>query len=54
MQKLFKNRKVGILIYRNEYAIIAIGKRDMIISMQGKSPQSGNSGGFLFVLFTVH
>lgn len=28
MQKLFKNRKAGILIYRNEYAIIAVGKRD--------------------------
>lgn len=28
MQKLFENRKVGILIYRNEYATIAIGKRD--------------------------
>ena len=25
--KLFKNRKVGILIYRNEYAIIAVGKK---------------------------
>lgn len=47
--KLLKNWKAGILMYGNEYAIIAVGKRNGK-SMQTKKSESlstANTGGFL-------
>ncbi len=49
MQKLLKKWKAGILMYGNEYAVIAVDKRDSK-SMQTKKSESlstANTGGFL-------
>ena len=51
MQKLFKNRKVGILIYRNEYAIIAIGKKEVIMFNAKRKPSVLGILGAFFLCF---
>ncbi len=54
LKKFIKISRSDILIYRNAYAIIAVGKRSNKGSMQGKSPQYWEYWGLSFYAFTVH